>query len=96
MGGIFLHYFHFHQPDGELLCSLLFHPSDMSQNSGKRGQSGSSTNYGTTVVELAKRPDGTWEATQTGLDVVGTGESAPRATEDMARTIAELQKADEL
>lgn len=68
----------------------------MSQNGGQQGQSGSPTNYGTTLVNLAKKPDGTWEATQTGLDVVGTGESAPRATEDMARTIAELQEAGEL
>jgi hypothetical protein len=65
----------------------------MSQNSGKQG---SPTDYGMTLVELTKRPDGTWEATQTGLDVGGTGESAPRATEDMARTIAELQEAGEL
>jgi hypothetical protein len=68
----------------------------MSQNSDQQGESGSPTNYGTTVVELSKRADGTWEATQTGLDVVGTGESAPRATEDLARTIAELQEAGEL
>lgn len=56
----------------------------------------SSTDKGSTVVELAKRPDGTWEATQTGLDVVGTGDSAARATEDMARQIAELLETDEL
>lgn len=48
--------------------------------------------YGTTTVELAKRDDRTWEATQTGLDVVGTGPSAARATEDMARTIAQLDQ----
>jgi hypothetical protein len=68
----------------------------MSQNGGKRERSDSSTDYGTTVVELAKRPVGTWEATQSGLDVVGTGESAPRTTVDMARTIAELQEAGKL
>lgn len=52
--------------------------------------------YGTTLVEVAMRPDGTWEATQPGLDVVGTGESAARATEDMAGEIAERQEAGEL
>lgn len=36
---------------------------------------------GSTVVELAKHSDGSWEATQPGLDVVGTGDSAARATE---------------
>ncbi|WP_435175672.1 hypothetical protein [Halorussus sp. AFM4] len=50
---------------------------------------GEKTDYGATMVELAKRPDGTWEATQPGLDVVGTGQSAARATEDMAATIAD-------
>jgi hypothetical protein len=45
--------------------------------------------YGTTIVELAKRRDGTWEATQHGLDIVGTGPSAARATADMARQIAD-------
>lgn len=54
------------------------------------------TDMGTTIVSLSKRSDGTWEATQTGLDVVGTGDSAARATEDMARTIAERQDAGEL
>lgn len=52
--------------------------------------------YGTTPVELAKRPDGTWEATQPGLDVVGTGASAARATEDLAGRVAELTEAGEL
>jgi len=47
--------------------------------------------YGTTLVEVSKRRDGTWEATQPGLDVIGTGESAARATEDMARQVAEQQ-----
>jgi hypothetical protein len=45
--------------------------------------------YGTTIVELAKRRDGTWEATQQGLDIVGAGPSAARATADMARQIAD-------
>jgi hypothetical protein len=48
-----------------------------------------------TVVELARRPDGTWEATQQGLDIVGTGDSAARATEDMARRVAERKEQDE-
>jgi hypothetical protein len=46
--------------------------------------------YGTTLVELAKRRDGTWEAIQQGLDVVGTGPSAARATADMASQITDL------
>lgn len=50
----------------------------------------------TTIVTLAKRSDGTWEATQGGLDIVGIGDSAARATEDMARTIAERQESEEL
>ena len=48
-----------------------------------------------TAVELAKRPDGPWEATQRGLDVIGTGESAARATEDMAGKIAEKKEREE-
>ena len=51
---------------------------------------------GSTVIELTKRTDGTWEATQAGLDIVGTGDSAARATEDMARQIAELLEAGDL
>lgn len=47
---------------------------------------------GSTVVDLTKRPDGSWEATQDGLDVVGTGDSAARATEDMAGRIAALKE----
>jgi len=35
---------------------------------------------------------GEWEATQQGIDVIGRGESAPRAVEDMARKIAEAQE----
>lgn len=53
------------------------------------------TDRGITPVERTERPDGTWEATQPGLDVVGTGPSAARATEDMAGQIAALQEADE-
>ncbi|WP_435175899.1 hypothetical protein [Halorussus sp. AFM4] len=49
---------------------------------------GTVTDYGETVVQLTKRADGTWEATQAGLPVVGTGESAARATEDMAAKVA--------
>ena len=54
------------------------------------------TEKGTTVVELAQRPDGTWQATQPGLDIVGTGESAVRATEKMAGRIADLVEAGDL
>lgn len=56
----------------------------------------SSIDKGSTVVELAKHPDGTWEATQVGLDIVGTGDSAARATENMARQIAESLEAGDL
>lgn len=52
--------------------------------------------YGNDGRELARRPDGTWEATQGGLEVVGTGDSAARATEDMAGQIAKLKEAGEL
>lgn len=52
------------------------------------------TDYGPTFVELAQRPDGTWEATQHGLDVVGTGPSATRTTADMARQITDQQAND--
>jgi len=68
----------------------------MSEQQTARTDDRERIDYGTTLVEISKRRNGTWEATQPGLDVVGTGESAPRATEDMARTIAELQEADEL
>ncbi len=51
---------------------------------------------GITNVRVGKQPDGTFTATQEGLDVVGTGDSAARATEDMARQIAERQEAGEL
>lgn len=52
--------------------------------------------YGPTIVQLAKRRDGTWKATQPGLDVVGTGPSAARANADMAGQIADQQDAGEL
>lgn len=42
----------------------------------------------TTVVELYETDDG-WEATQARMDVVGEGESAPRAVEDLCRKVAE-------
>ena len=51
---------------------------------------------GSTVIELARYPDGTWEATQPGLDVVGTGDSAARATEHLAGRIADLVEAGDL
>lgn len=54
------------------------------------------TEEGTTVVQLAKHADGSWRATQRGLDVVGAGASAARATEDMAGKIAELRERGEL
>jgi len=57
--------------------------------SESRQKAGERIDYGTTIVQLAKRPDGTWEATQHGLDIVGTGPSAARATADMARQIAD-------
>ena len=64
--------------------------SQTTQNDGER------INYGTTLVELSKQADGTWEATQQGLDVVGTGPTAARATEDMAGQIADDQEDGEL
>ena len=67
----------------------------MSQQTQQREQR-EKTDMGTTIVQLAKRRDGTWEATQQGLDIVGTGDSAARATEDMAREIADQQDAGEL
>lgn len=68
----------------------------MAQRADQSQASGRTTDRETTMIELAKRPDGTWEATQAGLEVVGTGDSAARATEDMAGQIAELKEADEL
>jgi hypothetical protein len=61
----------------------------MSESKQKVGER---TDYGTTIVELAKRRDGTWEATQNGLDIVGTGPSAARATADMAQQVADQQE----
>ena len=68
----------------------------MSGGMNQRKQRSQTKDMGTTVVDLARRPDGTWEATQGGLEVVGTGNSAARATEDMARQIAEQKEAGEL
>ena len=67
----------------------------MSGGISQRKQRSQTKDMGTTVIELARRPDGTWEATQGGLEVVGTGDSAARATEDMARQIAELKESGE-
>lgn len=53
------------------------------------------TDVQTTMIQLSERPDGTWEATQQGLEIVGTGDSAARATEDMARQIAEMNEQSE-
>ncbi len=47
------------------------------------------------LVFLEETADG-WEATQQGVDVIGTGDTAARATEDMARKIAEAQERGEL
>lgn len=49
-----------------------------------------------TVVQIGKQSDGQFTATQRGLDIIGVGDSAARATEDMARQIAEKQEAGEL
>ena len=67
----------------------------MAKSADQSEMSGQTTDTRTTMVELAKRPDGTWEATQTGLEIVGIGDSAARATEDMARQIAELEEGEE-
>ena len=64
--------------------------------SADQSEANRTTDMGTTMVELARRADGTWEATQRGLGIVGTGGSAARATEDMARQIAESREASEL
>lgn len=50
----------------------------------------------TTVVQIGKTRGGEFTATQQGLDVIGTGPSAARATEDMARQIAEEQERGDL
>lgn len=70
--------------------------ADQTETSGQTMDAGTTTDAGTTMIELAVRPDGTWEATQTGLEIVGTGESAARATEDLAGRIAEKKEAGEL
>ena len=67
----------------------------MAKSADQSEPSGQPTATRTTMIELSKRPDGTWEATQAGLEVVGTGSSAARATEDMARQISELEEQDE-
>lgn len=67
----------------------------MAKSADQSTESGQKREMGTTIVELAVRPNGTWEATQSGLEVVGTGNSAARATEDMAGKIAELKERDE-
>ena len=64
----------------------------MAKSADRSDTRGQTTDTRTTMIELSKRPDGTWEATQAGLGVVGTGSSAARATEDMARQIAELDE----
>lgn len=68
----------------------------MAKSADQSQTSGQITDMGTTMVKLALRADGTWEATQPGLEIVGTGGSAARATEDMAGQIAELKEAGEL
>lgn len=68
----------------------------MAKSADQSETSGETTDMGTTMVKLSVRPDGTWEATQPGLEVVGSGDSAARATEDMAGRIAELKERDEL
>lgn len=51
---------------------------------------------GTSVLEIYQEMDGSWGVTQDGLDIVGTGESVPRATEDFARQLAEAKESGEL
>jgi hypothetical protein len=63
--------------------------------SNAQDTTGGRTDYGTTIIQLAQRGDGTWEATQQGLDTVGTGESAARATEDLAGQIADQHESGE-
>lgn len=67
----------------------------MAKSADQSTEQRETTDMGTTMVELALRPDGTWEATQAGLEIVGTGDSAARATEDMAGKIAELKEQGE-
>lgn len=44
---------------------------------------------GRTMIELEQRADGTWEASQPDLAVVGTGETGALAAMDYCRKIAE-------
>lgn len=44
---------------------------------------------GRTLLELSEREDGTWSATQTDVDVEGTGKTAAFAAMDYCRKIAE-------
>lgn len=44
---------------------------------------------GRTLLELHEREDGTWRATQTDVEVEGTGETAALAAMDYCRKIAE-------
>ena len=68
----------------------------MAKRADQSETNGRTKDMGTTMVELARRPDGTWEATQWGLEIVGTGDSAARATEDMAGQIAESKESGKL
>lgn len=82
--------------DSTRLCGPHSHTVDMATRKTTPTDSQTPIDRGVTPVELAERPDGTWEATQPGLEVVGTGPSAARATENMAARIAELTEAGEL
>lgn len=68
--------------------------SDAKTNAVKELQDALALN--TTVVHIGKTSDGRFTASQQGLDIIGTGNSAARATEDMARQIAEAQERGEL
>lgn len=68
----------------------------MAKSTDQAETNGQTMVMGTTMVELARRPDGMWEATQPGLEVVGTDDSAARATRDMAELIAEKEGDGEL
>ena len=67
----------------------------MAKSANQSKANGRAKDMGMMIVKLARRLDGTWEATQRGLEVIGTGDSAARATEDMARQIAEQIEQDE-
>jgi hypothetical protein len=49
---------------------------------------------GRTLLELAEGDDGTWTATQSDVDLEGTGETAALAAMEYCRTVAE-RTADE-